>query len=309
MIQVADTANDREKPMAADSLLALSQRLNQAVETLAALGAELRVRQEGLTIDPRVRQGLLDIVAGLAPGSLPTRGPNEEAVTLAFIQAFFRQALDLLENPGRAPGWTYTDPVVLQAMGQASRRVVHAISELALRRPLLALALARPGVLLDIGTGVGWFAIEAARTWSALSVLGIDNWEPALALAHKNVTDAGLHERVRLRTQALQDFRDRDAFSLAWIPGPFVPKSIVEDALERVRDALILDGWLVFGLYAPVPDRLGEALTNLRIVRSGGYPWSASEVEARLRDLGFDQVETFAPGPPVLFVIGHKPAA
>jgi precorrin-6B methylase 2 len=294
--------------MSSESLLGASQRLNRSVEALAALGAELQLRRNRAAVDPRVRQGLLEVVGRIQPELLAVVSPSEEAIALAFIQTFFRQALDLLENPTRAPGWTHTDPVVLQAMGQASRGVVRAINQLASQRPLLKQALERPGTLLDVGTGVGWFAIEAARTWPALSVIGIDSWEPALELARKNLADESLNDRIQLRAQALQHLHDRDVFSLAWLPGPFIPKEVIENSLERVRGALIPDGWIVFGLYAPVPDRLGEALTTLRIVRGGGHPWTVAEVEARLRGLGFDHVESFAPDPPILFVVGHRPA-
>lgn len=293
--------------MSQETLLSVSQRLNASVEALAALGAELRLRRDGTKIEACVRDGLREVVAGLQPGLLDSVGTDQEAICLAFIQAFFRQALDLLENPARAPGWTYEDPIVLQAMGQASRRVVHAINELASQRPRLRATLERPGVLLDIGTGVGWFAIEAARTWPALDVVGLDIWEPALALARKNCADIGLNHRIALRHQDVRQLDDRNAFSLVWFPGPFIPREIVESALERTRDALSPGGWIVFGLYAPAPDPLGEALKNLRIVRGGGHPWSAAEVETRLSSLGFEHVEAFAPGPPILFVVGQRP--
>lgn len=293
--------------MSSETLLSVSQRLNVSVEALAALGAELRLRRDRTEVDSRVRGGLREVVAGLLPGLLDSVSHEEEAVCLAFIQAFFRQALDLLENPARAPGWSYEDAVVLQAMGQASRRVVHAIDELASRRPLLREVLQRPGALLDIGTGVGWLAIEAARTWPALDVVGIDIWEPALALARKNCADSGCGHRVKLRRQDVRQLDERGAFSLIWLPGPFMPREIVDGALERIRDALRSGGWIAFGLYAPAPDPLGEALTNLRIVRSGGHPWSADEVKTRLSDLGFVNVEAFAPGPPILFVVGQRP--
>jgi hypothetical protein len=42
-------------------------------------------------------------------------------------------------------------------------------------------------------------------------------------------------------------------------------------------------------------------------VRCGGYPWSVPEVEERLRRLGFEEVETVAPGPGMaLLVLGRK---
>jgi SAM-dependent methyltransferase len=293
--------------MKPETLLGVSQRLNASVEALAALGAELRLRRDGSKVETRVRDGLRDVIAGIAPGLLDSVSVEQEAICLAFIQAFFRQALDLLENPARTPGWTYEDPIVLQAMGQASRRVVHAIDELALQRPRLRAMLGKPGTLLDIGTGVGWLAIEAARTWPALGVVGIDIWEPALALARKNCAASGLSERIALRHQDVRQLEERDAFSLVWLPGPFIPRDIVEDTLARARDALCPGGWIVFGLYASGPDPLGEALKNLRIVRGGGHPWSAAEVETRLTALGFEQVEACAPGPPILFVVGQRP--
>jgi SAM-dependent methyltransferase len=293
--------------MSTESLLSASQRLNASVEALAALGAELRLRRDKMTIDARVRDGLREVIAGIAPDLLDSVSADQEAVCLAFIRAFFRQALDLLENPARAPGWTYEDPIVLQAMGQASRRVVHAIDELASRRPRLRATLERPGVLLDVGTGVGWLGIEAARTWPALDVMGIDIWEPALALARKNCVDSGVSHRIALRHQDVRQLDERNAFSVVWLPGPFIPRETVESTLERMRDAVRPGGWIVFGLYAPAPDPLGEALNNLRIVRGGGHPWSAAEVETWLAALGFEHIEPFAPGPPILFVVGQRP--
>lgn len=293
--------------MSPETLLSVSQRLNASVEALAALGAELRLRRDGSKVEACVRDGLQKIVAGIQPGLLDSVSAEQEESCLAFIQAFFRQALDLLENPARTPGWTYEDPIVLQAMGQASRRVVHAIDELASRRPRLRATLERRGVLLDIGTGVGWLAIEAIRTWPALDVVGIDIWEPALALARKNCAESGLSHRVALRHQDVQQLDDRNAFSLAWLPGPFIPRDVIENALESARDALCPGGWIIFGLYAPAPDPLGEALKDLRIVRGGGHPWSLAEVETRLSGLGFEQVEAFAPGLPILFVVGQRP--
>jgi hypothetical protein len=128
--------------MSPETLLSVSQRLNVSVEALAALGAELRLRRDGTDIDAGVRERLREVVAGLQPGLLDSIGAEQETVCLAFIQAFFRQALDLLENPARAAGWTYEDPIVLHAMGQASRRVVHAIDELASQRSRLRATLA-----------------------------------------------------------------------------------------------------------------------------------------------------------------------
>jgi precorrin-6B methylase 2 len=278
------------------------------MEALAALGAELRLRREGSEADPRVRHLLQEVVRGIDPNLLEGLDPNQEAVVLGAIQAFFRQAFDLLDNPARAPGWSYDDPTVLQAQGQASRMGVRGIEKLAVLRPGLHETLRRPGAFLDVGTGVGWLAIEAARCWPALRVVGIDPWERALALARENVAATGMTSRVELRAQRVELLDEIGEFTLAWLPGPFLSPEIVTRALERTWRALQPGGWLVFALYAPPPDPLGEALTALRTVRGGGHPWAPDEIEDRLRALGFEQVETFPTGFPILLVVGKRPA-
>ena len=75
--------------------------------------------------------------------------------------------------------------------------------------------LERPGTFLDVGTGVGRLAIEAARTWPALRVVGIDIWQPALTAARRNVADARLEDRVEVRSQNMLDLSDRASFTLA----------------------------------------------------------------------------------------------
>ena len=104
---------------------------------------------------------------------------HQQAAALALIRTMFRQALDLLESPERKPGWSYQDPEILESQGQISRLVVQWIEAMAAQRPELGKVLRRPGAFLDVGTGVGWLAIEAARCWPALRVVGIDPWEPA----------------------------------------------------------------------------------------------------------------------------------
>jgi hypothetical protein len=65
-------------------------------------------------------------------------------------------------------------------------------------------------------------------------------------------------------------------------------------------------GWLVCGLYTPPPSALGQALTKLRIIRGGGYPWTTDELEAHLKEAGFEQIETLRASPVVWFVLGRR---
>lgn len=293
--------------MSFESLMAVLQRLTVSVETLAALGAQLRFLQNGLDGDSRVSALLNDVVQAIDPQLLEDVERNQQAAVLALIQTRFRQALDLLENPERIPGWRYQDPDILQSQGQASPLIVHWIKAMAAQRPELSEVLQRPGAFLDVGTGVGSLAIEAARSWPALRIVGIDPWEPALTLARKNLAHSGLVERVELRPQRVERLEEKATFTLAWVPGPFISAEVVDRALERVRCALAPGGWLIFGLY-PLPSApLEHALTCLRIVLSGGNPWTSKEVEEKLRILVFDQIEVYSPAPLIALVVAQRP--
>jgi SAM-dependent methyltransferase len=293
--------------MSFESLMGASQRLSASVETLAALGAQLRFQQNGLEGNARVRALLNDVAQAIDPQLLEGVERRQQASVLALIRTIFRQGLDLLENPERAPGWSYQDPDILQSQGELSRLIVRWTEAMAAQRPEMGKVLGRRGAFLDVGTGVGAIAIEAARTWPALRVVGIDPWEPALTLARKNLAESGSAERVEFRLQRVEQLEETATFTVAWVPGPFISAEVVDRALQRVRNALAPGGWLIVGLY-PVPSApLEQALTRLRIVRSGGYPWTPKEVEEKLRALAFEQIEVYSPAPPVSFVVAQRP--
>ena len=107
--------------------------------------------------------------------------------------------------------------------------------------------------------------------------------------------------------QGVELLQEEAAFSLAWLPGPFISVEIAARALELVYRALVPGGWLIFGFNPPPPGPLAEALANLRIVRSGGHPWTTKAVEEKLRANGFEQIEVYSPMPPILFVVGRRP--
>ena len=293
--------------MSFESFMKQLQAFNSPLETLAAIGAELKLRREKLDGDPQVRSLLQDVVRTIDPGLLDGLSPEQEQAALGLIQTSFRQAADLVENPERAPGWIYDDPVVLESQGQVSRLIVRGIETAAAQRPDIGSRLKQPGTFLDVGTGVGWLAIEAAQSWPAWRVVGIDSWKPALDLARKNLTLSPVAERVEFRLQRIEQLDDGASFALAWLPGPFIPAEVMSVAIERVYRALQPGGWLIVGLYPLPPDALGQVLIKLRIVRSGGHPWTTAEIEQQLRALGFDRIEAFSPMPPVLFVLGQRP--
>jgi SAM-dependent methyltransferase len=218
--------------MSFESLMTKLQGFNTSVEALAAIGAELRLRCDDLSGDSHSRSLIQDVIQKIEPGILEGLEENQERAALALIQSSLRQAIDLLENPARAPGWTNEDPILLQSQGQLSRQIVRSIGKIAMDRPDIDFALRQSGSFLDVGTGVGWLAIEAARTWPALRVVGIDLWEPALRLARKNLTWSGVGDRVELRLQSVEQLDDEAVFSLAWFPGPFIARENAARALE-----------------------------------------------------------------------------
>ena len=294
--------------MTFESLLATVQRLQTSAEALAALGAELRLRREGLPADPNIVARLHDVLRALDPALVNGLSAEHEETALVMIQSAFGQALDLLSDPGRAPGWSHVDPAILQGQGLGSRRFVRAINAAAAQRPDLQQVLTEPGAFLDVGIGVAWLAIEAARSWPALRCVGIDVWEPALRLARANLAGAGLEDRVELRTQAVEDLDESQVYSLAWLP-PFIPVSVMPSALKNIRSSLAPGGWIVMSILGAMPDSLSQALASLKLARIGTYSWSASEVEDRLRQFSFEQVEVFTHTPTTVIILGRKPIA
>ena len=81
-------------------------------------------------------------------------------------------------------------------------------------------------------------AIEAARTWPALRIVGIDPWEPALTLARKNLAQSGFLDRVELRLLGVERLEEAATFTVAWLPGPFISAEVMDRALERASAAL-----------------------------------------------------------------------
>jgi methylase of polypeptide subunit release factors len=151
----------------------------------------------------------------------------------------------------------------------------------------LAARLATPGgAFLDVGTGSAWLAIALAQAYPELRVVGIDVYEPALALAHANVEEAGLAERIELRTEDVTELRDEGAYDVVWLPLPFLPRAIVAEALTVAVLALRPGGWLIAGTYAGPADALSQLLVDLRTVRSGGHAWSADELVGEIASRG-----------------------
>jgi len=296
--------------MAYEQMMAVTAPLIAGGEAVAALAARMKLDALGEAGDPDVRAALDKVVSALTvPGLFDGLDETERRSMIGLVTSFLKQALDLIEDPGRSGGWVYTDPVVLQSQGQSSGAVPPLIASVAPTLDGLTDALAREGArILDIGSGVAALSISCCRIWPAASVVGVDPWEPAMKLAVQNVSEAGLEDRITLRPIAIEDITDTDSFDLAWMPAPFLPRSVLGSSVPVVARSLRPGGWLVLGRYAAPREALGEALADLRTVRGGGTPLSEDDAVALLARGGLANVRSVPSEwmAPIRFVAGQR---
>jgi SAM-dependent methyltransferase len=283
-----------------DVMMAVS-RWMVATEALAALGAELTLAQAGEPAHPDVARALRAVSAAADLPGVDQLAPPQREMAAGLIRMCLRQAQDLVDDPGRAPGWTFTDPDILAGWGRGSMMVPSVLAS--------APELAGIRSFLDVGTGIGLLAIAAARTWPEATVTGIDVWEPALRIAAETISSAGLGGRVTLRRQDVAELADEDRYDCVWFPTFFVAEPVLDAAVPRLVRSLRPGGWLVLGRMAPPPDPLAEAASALRTVRGGGSDFDAKRLGAALQDAGCAAVRTLPrSGPaPLEYVIGQRP--
>lgn len=272
-------------------LFAEVRRLGLAVQALAAIGAELRLQQRGEPGDPLVRAQLKKVLRAIDPSFLGAVPELQSSPAMGYIELLFRYATDFLERPERSAAWNYTDPKLLQLQGLLSRGNIRSIEKLCSTRPTFEEATREGGAFLDVGTGVAQLAIDAAGTWRGLRIVAIDISEPALALARENVAASHASDRIELRKQNVLDLDDRNAFTIAWLPAPFIPRDDFGRAVSAILEALKPGGWLVVGHYVIPDEPVARELARLQSVRSGGYPWTSDMLVYHLHVHGYTDVE------------------
>jgi cyclopropane fatty-acyl-phospholipid synthase-like methyltransferase len=221
----------------------------------------------------------------------------------AMARSALKQALDLLEEPSRAPGWAYTDPGVLDGWGRGSTAVPGMIAK-------VAPEIGQVTSLLDVGTGVGLLAVAATQVWPDTTVVGIDTWDASLDRARKNVADAGLTDRIELRNQHVADIDDVERFDCVWVPTFFLPDEVLATALPGLVRSLRPGGWIVLGRFLRLPDPVADAMLDLRTYRFGGCLLDEARSVELLEQAGCDVRRVEAAPPPVqmAFTIAQKPA-
>jgi 2-polyprenyl-3-methyl-5-hydroxy-6-metoxy-1,4-benzoquinol methylase len=269
-------------------------RLRISAEALAALGTaiELQIGNASIT-NPKLEDRVKEVVHVLdLDQDLITANKETLVALLAEIRSIFVEGEKLLYSSVINSGWTHSEEKILQTQGQASSIMVPMLKRTIIPQleGLAARLEASSASFLDVGVGVGGISIAMARTWPALRVLGIDPWEPAIAIARKNTSSAGLSDRIELRLMSVEDLSEISQFDLVWFPAPFIPRDRISASLKRVNDAMRPGAWIVSGTLNRTDDPLTAALSDLHAIYWGGDPLLPSELETLLKNSGFGQV-------------------
>lgn len=257
-----------------------------SAETAAAVAVHLSV-QAGLVKAPLELAQRCTAVAEVVLGDTSELAPEQQLVLASMLRALLGQSAAFAATPDQPSTWAVTDPVVLQSLGQASAAFAPYIcGPLAVGLGDLAHRLVAPGAaVLDVGVGVAALAVAFARLLPEARVVGLDVWEPSLAMARRNVEGAKLTDRVELRLQDVCELPEVDEYDLVWFSGPFIPGSVQPTALARCARALRPGGWLVYGAFGGRTP-LAAALADLRTLRSGGPVLSDDQVVGMLAAAG-----------------------
>jgi 2-polyprenyl-3-methyl-5-hydroxy-6-metoxy-1,4-benzoquinol methylase len=285
-----------------------------ATEVLATVAAFLRVRAEGIAMDPAVEECMDAVIDKLGVRAhLEALDEHDAKMLCALFESFLTNSASFVADPGRS-SWDPEATRLLMAQGDSSVIIANDLHRFVVPSigPDLAERLDAPGAaFLDVGVGVGSLSIAMCRHWPSLTAVGIDPWEPALALAREQVAAAGLEDRVELRPIVVQALDDAEAYDLVWVPTFFIPGTVMEEAVQRSIAALRPGGWVVLGLYARPPDPFATAVTNLRTVRYGGALHTPDELAALLTGAGFVDVDVLheaARRRPLMYVVGRRPS-
>jgi SAM-dependent methyltransferase len=237
--------------------------------------------------------------------------PQDAAPLVAEIRHQLAFDVKLLHAQTRTTSWNYADDGLLQDVGDFARLHAHSLTRnvVPALEGMAARFAGRDAAFLDIGVGVAGTAIEMAKLWPTLRVVGLDVWKPSLVLARENVAKDGLGDRIELREQGAEQLEDDRVFDLAWMPMLFMPERVIRPAVARTKQSLRPGGWVVMAFAnLGVTDPLAKAFWRLRTTMFGGPLWLPETVETLLRDEGYTDVRALPspPGVPVVLVVGRR---
>lgn len=292
--------------MAADPLIGKIDGLVRSIKLAASVATAARLQSDTLQLDDSLQGLVAEIAAHATDGALANAGAADLVEVENYIRTQLRQALELIESPADACGWCPTDLALIDEQGKASGVVVREIEAFAERHSHLKHNIANGRGFLDVGTGAGWIAIEAARRWPGMKVTGIDIWEPSVALAQSNVAARGLSGRVHIERRDITAIEFESCFDIVWLPAPFLPGDVLIAALPRIHKALVPGGTVVVGIEREPQLPLDRLLAQLDARRLGGHYWKDGQLRDALAASGFEELGEFSLMEPLQLVAGRR---
>jgi len=293
----------------------LIRSLQQGVWELAALTVALRddparaPEQKRQAEQVLVELGLMsETPTGIAPAAglaeLIKSGFNDIA---ADSTAHMLQAAGVLSG---VAAWANQPDDALLAQGRTGARAPAAFKLLLVPalEGLQDLLDGESPQMLDVGVGVAAMAVGYCRTFPKLRVVGLDVFPHALELPRRQVDEAGLADRIELRNQDVASLEDDEAYEVAWLPAPFIPRPALDAGLPRLAKALVPGGWLIMAHGQFHEDLLKNAISRFQATVYGGATLNDEEAQALLRGVGLEQVFTIPTpeGAPAL-TVGRRP--
>ena len=225
----------------------------------------------------------------------PDLAPLDGAVVGHAMVAQLRRALEHVDR--RTAGWEGASAATVLSQGRSSRAAADYIA-----RDLMPLmsgsrAAVESGAarFLDVGVGVGAIAARLCQVYPGLTCVGIDVLPEVLRAAATELDGFGLADRVELRLQSVTEISEQQAFDLAWLPQPFIPRAAFETGIARVHSALRPNRWVVVPLaITSTANPFEEAVFAHTAHVLGGGPIRLDEAEALVAAAGFDHVRRAA---------------
>lgn len=281
-------------------------RIADATDAAWLLAAGTRLMLRGATSDDPLDAAAAQLVAA-AGLELPS---GDEALTAGRALRSQLAQLVALADPSAPVRWDELDDATLLAQGRAS--AMNAVMWLAPDSPFPGVRqrLAAPGAtFLDVGTGVGAICGALCAQLPHLRCVGLDVSPRPLALADRELTAAGVRDRIELRHQDVADLDDIEVYDVAWIPLPLLPARVVEQAIARVVRALRPGGLVIAAANRQPLDETAAAMARVRSLTVGGNPAFRDDVVMWLAHGGAVEVADI-PTPPMApaIVVGHRRA-
>ncbi|MEE1939647.1 class I SAM-dependent methyltransferase [Streptomyces sp. TRM 70361] len=173
--------------------------------------------------------------------------------------------------------------------------------------------LEQGGPLLDVGSGVGGALLTTLTLFDGLRAVGVETVPEVAAELGRRARDAGVADRVDVRTADARVLRDESIFTVSYWAQVFFPAEARADTLAAIFRALRPDGLLLVQELFPPESGPEEPSTRTRLdrlfYRQQHIAWgmSAEDLAAEGHAAGFRDTRIVA-SPLGRLVVMRKPA-